>query len=416
MSAIATEAGLGDVWGGQDHNGHFVDDLGGSHGGAANAGFDASRNNNKCFGCGQEGHMRAECSNPQAITCRYCQKEGHMIKDCPEKPAMTCNNCGQEGHMRNQCENARRVNRDQVADTTPEAAWEKLKQAAAERDVDDAKEAIQEYVKSLQGAVTYREIQEALIDQGISIWLIATQRPLNNIFTNMDLQGNVGKKYSISYRLSNSPERPREMDGWPTSNDEILTRLDDAGEVVDSGKTKCHNCGKLGHAAKVCTQERVERSDRPKIVCSNCNNEGHRVRDCPQPRVDKFACKNCGKSGHKAAECEEPPNLDNVECRKCGKNGHFSRDCPDGGSRACRNCGQEGHIVKDCDQPRNMDTMTCRNCDKAGHFSKECPEPTDWSKVKCSNCDEYGHTKVRCKVPPKDSAQVDDACTGIANL
>ncbi|KAL7801179.1 hypothetical protein V8C43DRAFT_273502 [Trichoderma afarasin] len=397
----------GDTWG-QD-SGQPADDVGYSNddnynGGGDDAGASGAYGNDKCFGCGQEGHRRAECPNAGEQTCHYCKKEGHLRKDCPEAPPMACTNCGQEGHFRNSCENARKVNRDHVADTTPDAAWDKLKQAARERDVDDAKEAIEEYVKALAGEVTYRQIQERLVEENVKIFLISTQRELIDTFTNMDLQGNIDKKYSVSVRFSDKPERPREINVWPDGIDEILSRLDDAGMVVDRGVPKCYNCGELGHTSKGCSQEKVEHnSEKPKISCYNCNAEGHRVRDCPEPRVDKFACKNCGKSGHNAKECEEPPNMDNVECRKCNKTGHFAKDCPDAPSRACRNCGQEGHISKDCDQPKNMDSVVCRNCDETGHFSKECPKPRDWSKVQCSNCEQFGHTKVRCKMPPKES-------------
>ncbi|GFP56109.1 cellular nucleic acid-binding protein homolog [Trichoderma asperellum] len=386
-----------------DFNDNYNDnyDDGGYKGDANEAGAYA---NDKCFGCGEEGHRRADCPNAGEQTCRYCKKEGHMVKDCPDKPPMICANCGEEGHFRKNCENARKINRDHVADTTPDDAWAKIKQAARERDSDDVKEAVEEYVKALGGEVTYRQIQEKLMEENVKLWLISLERELIDTFTNMDLQGNIDKKYSVSFRFSDKPERPREIDGWPQGHAEILSRLEDAGMVVDRGLPKCYNCGELGHTSKGCTQERVEHaSEKPKISCYNCGNEGHRVRDCPEPRVDKFACKNCGKSGHRIAECPEPPNLDNVECRKCNKTGHFAKDCPDGGGRACRNCGQEGHISKDCDQPRNMDLVVCRNCEETGHYSKECPKPRDWSKVQCSNCEEYGHTKVRCKQPPKDS-------------
>ncbi|KAL6699812.1 hypothetical protein J3F84DRAFT_404782 [Trichoderma pleuroticola] len=406
----------GDTWG-QD-SGEPADNVGYSNednykGGGDDAGASAAYGNDKCFGCGEEGHRRAECPNFVEKTCHYCKMEGHLRNVCPDAPPMTCTNCGQAGHFRNSCENARKVNRDHVADTTPDAAWDKLKQAARERDVDDAKEAIEEYVKALAGEVTYRQIQERLMNENVKLWLISTQRELIDTFTNMDLQGNIDKKYSVSVRFSDKPERPREINVWPDGIDEILSRLDDAGIVVDRGVPKCYNCGELGHTTKGCSQEKVEHNaEKPKISCYNCNAEGHRLRDCPEPRVDKFACKNCGKSGHNARECEEPPNLDNVECRKCNKTGHFAKDCPDGGSRACRNCGQEGHISKDCDQPKNMDSVVCRNCDETGHFSKECPKPRDWSKVQCSNCEQFGHTKVRCKKPPKESDAFEEHAYG----
>ncbi|KAK7220629.1 hypothetical protein V2G26_008632 [Clonostachys chloroleuca] len=362
------------------------------------------RDNDKCFGCGETGHRRAECPSAEEMTCRYCKQPGHMIKDCPDKPPMRCENCGEEGHMKRSCENARKINRDHVADVSTDEAMSKIKQAVAERDVDDAKEGVQEYVKALNGEITYKDFQQVLIDQDINLWFIPVERSLLETFTNMDWQGNMGKKYSVTYRFSEKPDRPCEVEGWPKDRDEILTRLEDAGDVVSNGKPLCSNCKQVGHIAKSCTEEKVENmGDKPKVSCSNCQEDGHRIRDCPIPRVDKFACKNCGQSGHKASDCEEPPNPENVECRKCQEKGHFAKDCPQGGGRACRNCGQEGHIAKECDQPVNMDNVTCRNCEKTGHFSKECPEPKDWSKVKCSNCEEYGHTKVRCKQPPADA-------------
>ncbi|PNY28369.1 Zinc finger domain-containing protein [Tolypocladium capitatum] len=248
----------------------------------------------KCFNCGEPGHRAAECPTPRSMECRFCKKDGHMVRDCPDKPPMVCENCGQDGHMRRNCENARKINRDHIADLSPDEAWAKLEKAVAERDLDDTKEAVQEYVKALSGAISYRDLQEAMLDKGINLFFIATERDLVNVFTNMDFQGNMGKKYSISYRFSEKPDRPREAESFPKSREELLERLDNAGEVVNSGQLKCHNCREIGHTSKFCTQERVEKPEMPKISCNNCNEEGHRLRDCPKPRVDKFACKNCG--------------------------------------------------------------------------------------------------------------------------
>lgn len=182
--------------------------------------------------------------------------------------------------MRKDCQNARVINRDHIADVHPDEALAKIKTACAERDVDDAKEAVQEYVKSVGGDVTYRQLQTMFVDNGIKLWLIAAERRLVNVFTNMDLQGHTGKKYSISYRFSEKPERPREAESFPKSREELLERLDDAGEVVDSGLRKCHNCGELGHSSKFCTQEKVEKAAAPAITCHNCGGDGHRIRDC----------------------------------------------------------------------------------------------------------------------------------------
>lgn len=175
------------------------------------------------------------------------------------------------------------INRDNVANVTPEEAWEKIKRAAAERDVDDAKEALQEYVKSLDGAPTYREIQMGLIDEGVNLWFIGIEKELLGAFTNMDLQGNPDKKYTISYRFSEKPCRPRERVAWPESREEILSRLDDAGDAVESGKRRCYNCDEFGHSSKACPNPPREKEDNEPKLCPNCNEEGHRLRDCEYP-------------------------------------------------------------------------------------------------------------------------------------
>ncbi|KUI61742.1 ATP-dependent RNA helicase glh-4 [Cytospora mali] len=331
---------------------------------------------------------------PEPMKCRYCEGE-HMAKDCPTYVA-TCKNCGKTEHMAAECPNARKIDRSHLPEMTGEEAWKLLEMAIIEKDLDEVKETIQIYAKA-QPDTTFVELEKALRAQGYGLYLIPKERTnLSITLTNMDLQGNLCKKYTVNYRFSDKPLRHSEREGWPENHDQVLERLADAGDVVPwVGKPKCNNCEKLGHTSKNCPEDKIE-AERTVVKCYNCNEEGHRIRDCPTPRVDKFACKNCGKAGHKVADL-----------------GHFSKDCPDnpnGGPRTCRNCGEEGHMAKECEKPRNVNNIQCRNCDDYGHSSRECPKPRDYSRVQCQNCKEMGHTKVRCKKPLVE----DDAAFGVS--
>ncbi|KAI3396914.1 hypothetical protein diail_11527 [Diaporthe ilicicola] len=410
-------------------DGGFGDSSGGVDGGGGPGGDDRA-----CFSCGKVGHNKADCPNRPPARCGNCKKDGHyitecpdplvcprctgshMVRECPEPMkcyhcegehmakecpvyVATCKNCEESGHTAVECQNARKVNRSHLPDMTGEEAWKLLEKAINDRDMDEVKEKIQIYAKA-QPDTTFVEIEKALRSQGYGLYLIPKERTnLAITFTNMDLQGNLGKKYTVNYRFSDKPLRQAEREGWPENHDVVMERLAEAGDVVPwVGKPKCGNCEKLGHIRKDCPEQVLE-ADRAVVKCFNCDEEGHR----PVPRVDKFACKNCGQSGHKVADCTEPRDASNVECRKCNEMGHFSKDCPTGGgSRGCRNCGEEGHMAKECDKPRDMSKVQCRNCDEYGHTGRECPKPRDYSRVQCQNCQEFGHTKVRCPKPHVD--------------
>jgi hypothetical protein len=163
---------------------------------------------------------------------------------------------------------------------TAEAAWELIVDAIKERELDDVKDAVQIYVKASPDT-TYVQLEEAFRSQDVGVWLIAIEKPyMAPTLTNMDLQGNMDKKYTVTYRFSPKPTRPREREVWPESPEKNLERLADAGEVVDRGISKCTNCNELGHSSKFCPEEKRD-TDTIKIVkCYNCDGEGHRVRDC----------------------------------------------------------------------------------------------------------------------------------------
>lgn len=156
-----------------------------------------------------------------------------------------------------------------------------IKAAVADRDLDDVKEAVDMYVKACED-VTYVQLEEAFRGQGVGIYLIGIEKELNATYTNMDLQGNLGKKYAISWRWDSKPRAPKEMDIWPASPEENLERLADAGQPTDCKMPKCSNCDALGHTKKSCPEEVME-SDRAQVKCYNCDEVGHRVRDCKWP-------------------------------------------------------------------------------------------------------------------------------------
>ncbi|KAK4448243.1 hypothetical protein QBC34DRAFT_301591 [Podospora aff. communis PSN243] len=372
---------------GNDGNDFGNADAGDNFGGERNGGGGSGG----CFNCGEDGHMKSECTKPR-------------VERTPQGP---CRHCNEEGHYARDCKAPRKIDRSHLPDATTDEAWAMILEGVKEKDIDDIKHGVQVYAKA-SPETTFVDLEKAFRDQDIGLFLVAIEKPIAVTLTNMDLQGHMEKKFTVTYRFSFTPPRPRDREIWPADHAENLERLADAGEVTDRGKPKCLNCNEIGHIAKSCPQEKVEKEKTNVIKCFNCDGEGHRMRDCPIPRVDKFACKNCGKSGHKVADCPEPRSAENVECRKCNEMGHFSKDCPKGGggdAGICRNCGGEGHMARDCTEPRKIQ---CRNCDEFGHMSKECPKPRDITRVKCSNCQEMGHFKSRCPNPTVNEDAVGD--------
>lgn len=178
--------------------------------------------------------------------------------------------------MAKDCENPRKVEYPDVEDVPAEVAWEQLQEAANDRDMDDVIEAGWKYIKAVGPELTYPALETAFRSLNINVYLIAIEKELTTTYTNMDLQGNLEKKYSITWRLSDKPMRPREKDSWPSSPEENLERLADAGTPVDRGLPKCSNCDQLGHIFKSCPEEKQENADKAIVKCYNCEEVGHR--------------------------------------------------------------------------------------------------------------------------------------------
>ena len=141
--------------------------------------------------------------------------------------------------------------------------------------MDDITEAAEKYFKSAPDA-TYQQIEHAFRTQDIKVYLIAIEKELNVTYTNMDLQGNLERKYTVTWRLSDKPLRPKEKDLWPPTPEENFERLANAGKAVDRGIIKCSNCDELGHGFKSCPQEKMENADKAVVKCYNCEEIGHR--------------------------------------------------------------------------------------------------------------------------------------------
>lgn len=256
-------------------------------------GADQQEPNGACRRCNEEGHWARECPNAPAMTCRECGSPDHVVKECPE---VLCKNCGEKGktnvvllilsisliilsgHRISECEAARAIDRSHLPDKSIQEAWDMIVEAAKEQEVADVKEAIQIYVKA-SPETTYVQLEEALRAQDVNLWLIAIEKTVMSTMTNMDLQGNLNKKYTVTYRFNWNPPRPRDRDLWPADVAENLERLQDAGEVVAHGIPKCGNCGELGHIRKSCPEE-PEQKEEVVIKCFNCDEVGHRIRDC----------------------------------------------------------------------------------------------------------------------------------------
>ncbi|KAI9802528.1 MAG: hypothetical protein M1833_001600 [Piccolia ochrophora] len=329
-------------------------------------------------------HNKADCTNPRVFTelqeGRFSAKANYFKGVCAD------DNVVHKGHTIDECEGNRTKDWTNVPDVDGTEAWNNMEKADKDKDIDEFKNWFLAYARKTPD-LTFQAMEKALRNHKLNVHLVAVQKDIDDTQTIVNLEGKTGCTHQVQFQYSLKPKRKAFAQGWPTDEEDNMTKLADAGFVEDSYKIKCRNCDMFGHTSKFCTEEKKE-VERVKVKCQNCDQEGHRVRDCPEQRKEKGVCRNCNEPGHRAM-------------------GHFAKDCPNsgGGDRACRNCGKEGHMAKECEEPRDPATVTCRNCDEVGHFSKECPKPRDYSRVKCSNCGEMGHTIKRCKQPVVGNAE-----------
>jgi hypothetical protein len=151
-------------------------------------------------------------------------------------------------------------------------------EAAADGDMLGVKQSAHDYASFITD-LTYPQLEKAFRSHDIRVYLIAVEAEPADRYSHMDLQGNLGRKYLVTFRKSPTPTRAADRDGWPASPEENSKRLIDAGHLVDCLMPKCSNCDALGHTMKSCKEEKVV-IEREETTCYNCNKPGHRQRDC----------------------------------------------------------------------------------------------------------------------------------------
>jgi hypothetical protein len=155
-------------------------------------------------------HTKAECTNEAVAreftgTCRVCEQQGHRAADCPNRPPEKCTNCFEEGHGAVECKNPRKIDRSKLPELEPNTAWDKIKDAAADRDLEDVKDAAQVFFKAVPDT-TYPQLEKAFRSHKLGIYLIAIEKELQPTFTNSKYHSTIA---SLSCSLSNAQSELR---------------------------------------------------------------------------------------------------------------------------------------------------------------------------------------------------------------
>jgi hypothetical protein len=190
---------------------------------------------------GEDGHAKADCTKPKVFTgtCRECNEEGHQARDCPSKPKV-CKVCNEEGHESIDCKNKMKINDDDVPNKTVAEAWDMLTKASLERDLDDFKDAVKILVKA-SPELTYVDLENEFRKRDYKVYLIGITKDIFPTMTNVDLQGNMGKKYAIGYYWGDKAPRPNMVAKWPKDAADNLERLADTGATIDRKVAYCNN-------------------------------------------------------------------------------------------------------------------------------------------------------------------------------
>jgi hypothetical protein len=118
-----------------------------------------------------------------------------------------------------------------------------LVDAAKEKDLDAFRIALKAYARAVDDAFSLPDVEQALREDKLPIYLIAKKQEIAVNNTIVDMVGNAGREFVLSIQLSAKPRRKKMAEGWPESPEENMKRLASCGFVQDIGVPLCSNCG-----------------------------------------------------------------------------------------------------------------------------------------------------------------------------
>lgn len=92
--------------------------------------------------------------------------------------------------------------------------------------------------------MTFEELEGVFREAGMNTFLIAREQAVSDTHTIVNLQGKIDQKYTVGIQFSAKPRRAKFAEGYPSSPEENLVRLTEAGFPLDRMVPKCANCNR----------------------------------------------------------------------------------------------------------------------------------------------------------------------------
>ena len=127
---------------------------------------------------------------------------------------------------------------------TAEEAWAALKKADGDKDVEEIKKGILAYAKSYPELTLY-DLESAFRDADFNTFLVAKEQAISVTHTIVNLEGKPDQKFVVSIQWTDKPRRAKFSQGWPSSKEDNMARLAEAGFILDGFVTKCDNCNEV---------------------------------------------------------------------------------------------------------------------------------------------------------------------------